>query len=139
MPIAQLLYGGSPVALTGNTDLTLLSSAARTATVDSADQQAYFAHGVYVYLVVSAIADTPSIVLKIQGKLPDGTYIDLLTATAVTGTGTTVYLLYPVTCPPGVAPVTKSVCWPIPLNWRVRVEHGDADSITYSVMATVVI
>lgn len=138
MPIAQLLYGGSPVALTGNTDLTLLSSAERTATVNSADQQAYFAHGVYVYLVVSAVTATPSVVLKIQAKLPDGTYADLLTATAVTAEGTTVYLLHP---DAGVAasPVTKVVNWPIPLNWRVRVEHGDADAITYSVQATVVI
>lgn len=138
MAIAQLLYGGSPVALTGNTDLTLLSSAERTATVNSADQQAYFARGVYVYLVVSAVVDSPSVVLKIQGKLPDGTYIDLLTAAAVTGAGTTVYLLYPVSSV-AAAPVTKVANWPIPLNWRVRVEHGDADAITYSVMATVVI
>lgn len=138
MPIAQLLYGGSPVALTGNTDLTLLSEAERTATVNSADQQAYFARGVYVFLKVTAVDATPSIVLKIQGKLPNGDYIDLLTAEAVTGAGTTVYLVYPVS---GVAaaPVTKVANWPIPLNWRVRVEHGDADAITYSVMATVVI
>lgn len=138
MPVAQLLYGGSPVALTGNTDVTLLTSAARTATVSTADQQAYFASGVYVYVKVTAITDTPSVVLTLEGKLPNGDYVTLLTAVAVTGTGTTVYLLHP---DAGAAAegVTKVVNFPIPLNWRVTMTHGDADSITYEVYATVVI
>lgn len=138
MTVAQLLYGGSPVALTGNTDLTLLASAERTATVNTDDQQAYFARGVYVFLKVTAITDTPSIVLKVQGKLPNGDYITLLTAVAVTATGTTVYLLH-VGAGAAAEDVDKVVEFPIPLNWRVRVEHGDADAITYTVMATVVV
>jgi hypothetical protein len=138
MPLAQLLYGGSPVALTGNTDVTIPSLASRTATVNSADQQAYFARGVYVVLKVTEITDTPSIVLKIQGKLINGDYMTLLTAGAVTGTGTYVYLLHP-DAVVAAEDVTQVVNFPIPLNWRVSVEHGDADAIVYTVMAVVVV
>lgn len=138
MTLLRQIYGGSLIALEGNSDVTLLSSAVQTSSVQSTDQQSYYARGVYVYLVVSAIVDSPSIVLKIQGKLPDGTYVDLLTADAVLATGTYVYLLH---ADAGAAAegVTKVVNFPLPLNWRVSVEHGDADAITYAVMATVVI
>ena len=138
MVVAQLLYGGSPVALTGNTDLTLLTLAERTATVNTADQTAYYARGVYVYLVVTAITATPSIVLKIQLEIPNGDYITLLEAAAVTGTGTTVYLLH-ADAGAAAGDITKVVNYPIPLTWRVRVEHGDADAIEYEVYATVVV
>ena len=138
MPVAQLLYGGSPVALTGNTDLTLLESAERTAEVSTADQTAYFARGVYVWLKVTAETGSPSLVLKIEAKLPNGDYVTVLTGVAVEATGTTVYLLHP---DAGVAAegVTKVVNFPIPLGWRVTVTPGTADAITYTVMATVVV
>jgi len=139
MPVAQILYGGSPVALTGNTDITLLSSAARTATVASDDQQAYFARGVLVALVVSAVTDTPALTLKIQGKLPSGDYYTLLEASAaVTAAGTAIYLLHP-QAGTAAGDITQVANFPIPLNWRVQVVAGDADSATYAVYATVLV
>ncbi len=138
MPVAQTLYGGSPVALTGNTDITLLESAERTAAVSTADQQAYFARGVYVYVKVTAVTGSPSLVLTLSVKLPNGDYVTLLTGAAITETGTFVYLLHP---DAGVAAegVTKVVNFPIPLNWRVTMTPGTADAISYTVMATVVV
>ena len=134
MPVMQGLFGGDPVAFVGNNDLTVLSSAVRTATISSDDIQAYFSRGVYIYLKVTAIADTPSIVLTIEGKMINGDYVTLLTAAAVTTVSTNLFLLHP---DAGAAAegVDQVVNFPLTLNWRVTVTHGDADSITYTVLA----
>jgi len=132
MTVAQLLYGGSPVALTGNTDVTLLSSAERTATTSSDDQTAYFARGVLVALKVTAITATPALTLSIEGKLPNGDYYTLMTASAaVTAPGTSIYLLHP-QAGSAAEDITQVANFPIPLTWRVKVTAGDADAATYT-------
>ncbi len=138
MPVAQVLYGGSPVALTGNTDMTLLESASRTAAVSTADQTAYFARGVYVYVKVTAVTGSPSLVPTLEALLPNGDYVVLLTGAAIAATGTFVYLLHP-TAGAAAEGVTKVVNFPIPLGWRVTMTPGTADALTYTVMATVVV
>ena len=109
----------------------IAASAARTATYTSADQVDPNAEGLHLIINVTASADTPSIVPKIQGKGPLGNYYDLLVGVAMTGTGTQVLKLGP-----GIAPVANGASADyLPDIWRVVVTAADADSITYSVGA----
>lgn len=115
-----------------NMEVTLLASAERTATVNTDDQVNRGARGVIVTLDVTVIDATPSVVLKIQYKdVASGKYEALLVATAVTATGTHTYIVYPDV---GAAAddVTKVASFPLGQTWRVRIEHGDTDKITYS-------
>lgn len=115
---------------------TLLASAARTATVDSGEQNNVGHRGVHIIIDVTAIAATPSVVFDIQGKDPaSGKWYTILASAAITGVGTTVLALYP-----GIgetANVKESDV--LPAMWRVNAVHGDADSITYSVGANLLI
>lgn len=119
-----------------NDEVTLFASAARTATVDSAEQENAEARGVHVIIDVTVDPAAASIVAKIQGKDPaSGKWHDILEATAITAVGTTVLKIYP-----GIPVVAGGVASDIlPKTWRVRVEHADGDSITYSVGAAPVI
>lgn len=115
----------------------LLASAARTATVNGDDQSDANAEGVHVIINVTALAATPSVVPKIQGKGPLGNYYDLLVGTAITdvtvGTPPATIVLK---LGPGIAPVANAAAADyLPDTWRVVMTHGDADSITYSVAA----
>jgi hypothetical protein len=114
-----------------NTTATILSSAARTATINSADQTNRNHRGVTVYLNVTAVTATPSLVVKIQAKDPAGNYVDLLVGSAVATVSAASYTVYP-----GVTETANvDASTPLPRDWRVRVEHGDADSATYTVTA----
>jgi hypothetical protein len=110
----------------------LLASAARTATVDSDDQSDPNAEAVHVAINVTSVTATPSVLPRIQGKDPEsGVYYDVLVGLAITATGMTVLKVGP-----GLAPVANGAAADyLPDTWRVRMEHADADSITYSVGA----
>ena len=119
-----------------NRDVTVLASAARTVTLDSADQENHHGRGLHVIIDVTSVTSTPSVVPKIQGKdAVSGKWYDLLVGVAITATGTTVLKVYP-----GInASANASASDILPTIWRVRMEHADADSITYSVGATVIV
>ena len=135
MTVAQVIYGGSPVAFSGNFEVTLLSSAERTCTVSSGDQQNHYSRGVAVAFDVTAVAGSPSLVLTIEWKTPLGEYATLLAAPAVTAVGHHVYMLYPgIASPSGDVEVVAG--FPLPYGWRVTVTHGTADAVTYSVTAS---
>jgi hypothetical protein len=123
-----------------NTALKILASAARTATTVSQDLDNRFARGVLVTLDVTAVDATPSITLSIEAKDEvSGKYETLLTATAaVTGVGTHSYLFYP-GAGAAASDIVQVAGFPLPKTWRVRVTHADADSITYSVGANLMI
>jgi len=116
-------------AIADNTQGALLASAARTATQTTADQTNYNGRGIHVILDVTSITDTPSIVLKIEGKSASGVYYTLLESVAVIGTGTHVYKVMPWATPV----VNEAAADLLPRTWRVVVTHADTDSITYSV------
>ena len=119
-----------------NTDITLLISAARTATLDTAEQTNTHGRGCHVIINVTSITDTPSVVPKIQGRDPaSGEWYDLLPGVAIIATGMTVLKVYP-----GIATIVNAAASDIlPAHWRVRLEHADVDSITYSVGAVVIL
>lgn len=114
----------------GNTEGTVLASAARTASVNSADLINYNSRGLHLIINVSALAATPSIIATIQGKCPiSGTYYTILAGVAITTTGINIIKVYP-----GISAVVgASASDLLPRTWRVAMTHGDADSITYSV------
>lgn len=119
----------------GNIEETILASAARTASVNSADFVNYNARGLHLILNVSALAATPSITVSIQGKdAISGTYYNILTSAAITTTGINILKLYP-----GISAIpSQSASDILPRTWRVAVTNADADSITYSVSAALV-
>jgi hypothetical protein len=113
-----------------NTEGTALASAARTATVSSADLTNTGKRGIHVYLDVTASAATPSITLKIEGKDSlSGDYYTILESAAVTGASNNIYKVFP-----GATAVTNLVANDIiPKTFRITMTHSDSDSITYSV------
>ena len=121
----------------GNTTLTVFSSSARTATSNSSDQTNYNHRGALIYINVTSITSSPSVVFTVTGKDPIGVtnYNTILTSAAITGTGLTVLKIYPgVTVSANVA-----VSDVLPRTWRVTATHGNADSITFSVAAYMIL
>lgn len=119
-----------------NTEETILASAARTATTNSADFTNYNSKGAQFIVDVTAIAATPSITVNIQGKDPvSSNYYTLLTSVAISTVSTTILKVYP-----GIGAVANSAASDIlPRTFRVSVTHADADSITYSIGAALVV
>lgn len=108
---------------------TLLGSAARTATVSSADQLNNNFKGVRLFINVTALTASPSVVFTLTVKDPvSGTYTAVLTSAAIVGTGHTVLTLYP------GATVSAGITLSNTLGaiWRVTATHGNTDSITYT-------
>ena len=119
-----------------NERFTIFASAARTETVNGDDIENMNGRGVKVVIDVTAASATPSVVFTIQGKdTVSGKYYTILASSAITGTGTTVLTVYP-----GLTASANAVANDIlPRDWRVIATHADADSITYSVGAQVIL
>lgn len=116
----------------GNTDRSLLASAARTATTTSPTRLNASSRAGHFILDVTAIVATPSIVVEIQAEDDlSGQFYPLLTSAAITAVGT-----YVLRVGPGYTPVPNLTANDnLPLNYRAVVTHADADSITYSLNA----
>lgn len=109
----------------------LLASAART-TAQTTDDQNSLDDGIIVIVDVTVKAAAGSLTPSIQGKDPaSGKYYDLLTATAISATGTYTYYVGPGT---GTnTGLTKCATVGLTSPWRVSIAVGNADSWTYSV------
>lgn len=119
-----------------NTNETLLASAARTAAVNSADFVNYNAKGAQFIIDISATPATPEITVTIQGKDPiSGNYYDLLIGPVYNSVGTNILKIYPGI----VASPNASASDILPRDYRVSVANADADSITYSIAAALVL
>lgn len=128
-------YGGTNIELLrNNTEGTLLASAARTATTQSANQTNYNARGVLVTLSVTVASGTGGLKVRIFG-IDAATSLGVqlnATPTGVVATGRFVYELYPgITGTGGSAQQRTS--GGLPRQWYVDVAHDDASSYTYSV------
>jgi len=111
---------------------TVLASAARTATISSSAVVGEEHRGAHIIVRATASAATPSVVPTVEGydSVADAWYT-ILTGAAVTGVSVVVLKVYPgITA---VANVAVSDC--LPARWRVTMTAGDADSLTYSVVA----
>jgi len=113
-----------------NAEGTALASAARTATVSSADITNLGGRGIHVVLDVTVDPASASIVLTIEGKDPaSDNYYTILTSAAVTSVSTNIYRVHPDLTPAANLIVNDF----IPKTFRITVTHADADSMTYSV------
>jgi len=117
---------------------TLLSSSARTTTTNSSDQTNYNWHGLLLVVDVTS-AGTGSITPSIQVKDSiSGNYKTVWTAAAaLTANGTYVYAL---TSPkPDAASYTEVVGLLVGRTWRLAMTHNNANTITYSASADMVL
>lgn len=136
LPAGGLLWNGASWdRQRGNTEGTLLSSAARTTTAFSSAMTNYNARGLLLHLSVTAASGTGGLTTKILASLNGAAVFYLAAdATAVTSTGEYAYLLYPGASV--AAPISSGLqkVWPIglPRSWQVWVVHGDASSYTYA-------
>ena len=113
-----------------NAEGTALISAARTATVSSADIVNSFSRGIHVVLDVTVDPAAASVVLTVEGKDPaSGKYYAILTSAAVNSVSTNIYRVHPDLTPAANLIVNDL----IPKTFRITVTHADADSFTYSV------
>jgi hypothetical protein len=116
----------------GNTEGTLLASAARTATSVSATQTNYNHRGVHVALSVT-VAGTGNLTIQIVGSIGgSATWIRILASYGpITATGVYDAELYP-----GIGVSTDEVqdrtSGSLPRSWDARVAHTDGSSWTYS-------
>lgn len=119
----------------GNVDVTGLASAARTTTTNSGDLTNYNGKGLHVVVDVTS-AGTGSITITIQGKdAVSGQYYTLLAGAAITTVSTNVYRVYP-----GLTASANAVASDIlPRTYRLLITHNNANSITYSVGASVIL
>lgn len=113
----------------GNTEGTLLASAARTATTATADQTNHNARGGHIAVNVTVFGAS-TLTPTIQGRDPvSGAYYDILVGTPITATGLVIFKVHPsITAVAGAA--AKDV---LPRTWRVNCAKGDASAWTYSV------
>lgn len=114
----------------------LLGSAARTATVSSAAQTNRHHRGVHIHIRATAAAATPSVVPTIEGyDETSGTWYTILTGAAITGVSTVTLKVYP-----GItASANVAVSDVLPRTWRLTMTAADADSLTYSAGANLVL
>jgi hypothetical protein len=119
-----------------NNDITVAASLARTATGNSGDLTNYNARGLHLYVDVTAASATPSVVFTIQGKdAVSGAYYTILASAAVTGVSSNIYKVYP-----GLTAAANLVASDIlPRTYRILWTHSDADSITYSIGASLIL
>jgi len=133
--VVPIRYNGATWdRIRNNQEVTLLASAARTASTNGTDQTNYNHRALVVVVDVTSITATPSITPTLQIKDSiSGDYVTVWTAAApLTATGEAAYLFVP----GGAAgSYTEAVNLRLPRTWRLRVTHADADSITYSVSA----
>ncbi len=111
----------------------LLVSGARTATVASATQDNHGWSGVAIFIETTAIAATPSVVPTIEMLDPEsGEWFPVASFAAITAVSSKLLMLQP----GGVDTLTETDVEIQGLGlsgkWRLRMIHGDADSITYS-------
>lgn len=117
---------------TSNLDLSILASAARSASANSADITNYSHSCVHVVLNATVLTAT-SVTLTIQGKdAVSGSYYTILAGGAVATAGTNVYKV----CP-GITSAASSSSDVMPRTWRVSIAQTGTTA-TYSVGASLV-
>lgn len=123
-----------------NTECTLLDSAARTVTTNSPDQINYNHKGLFIMINVSAISSTPSITARLEMKDSISGLYSAITvwSSPITAVGVYVIALYPHLT--DVAGVYHLACDTIlHRTWRLRINHGNVNSITYSASCSMVL
>jgi hypothetical protein len=121
----------------GKQRISLRPLAAYTTTFTSRSFTKPYHNGMVVTIRATAVAATPSVVVKIQGWDTDGsgTWVDLLADAAVTDASPTVSQLK--LYPGAITAANAALDLPLPNRWRIVATHADADSITYELFADI--
>jgi hypothetical protein len=136
--VADMLYNGATHdRQRGNTEGTLLASAARTVTVLSAMQTNHNARGVIVILNVTAASGTGGLSVAVW----DGIFgvVFLSATTPATAIGVDGYELYPGSTGAVSGNLRLRVSGALPRTWQAVVTVGDASSYTYSLNYSLVV
>jgi hypothetical protein len=130
---ALLFNGATFDRQRGNTEGTLLASAARTATTSSSIMVNYNARGVAIILNVTVASGTGGLQARVVGINPvtAGTYTVASNMTAIVATGVYIVEIYPGITGTGGNVVQRNAGI-LPRQWQGQVVHGDASSYTYS-------
>lgn len=116
----------------GQHELTILASAARTATTTSADFTNYNSRGAFVVIDVTAVPGVETIQVELQaGNSIVTKYLPVITSATISATGTAWLLLYPTTM--GAGSFNNYVNGTLPKTFRVKVTHSASGSFTYSI------
>lgn len=120
----------------GNTAITLLASAARTAETSSSDTVNYNHTKILLVVNVSSMTATPILTPKLQIKDSiSSNYVTIWTAAVnITATGTYAYL-FAIGGSGGAGGFTEVASLLVGRTWRFTMSVADADSATYSVSA----
>jgi hypothetical protein len=88
--------------------------------------------GAHIIINCTAIVTAPSVVFNVEGYDPaSDTWYLILASAAIVAAGQTILKIFPgATAAANVAANDN-----LPMTWRVRPAHGNANSITYSVSA----
>lgn len=115
----------------------LVTMAAATAAVNSADQTNPM-RGLIVGVNITALAGTsPTLTVTIQGKDPtSGTYYTVLASAALAATGFTELIVYP----GATASSNVAVSRPLPSQWRIITAIGGSatPTVTATICATLI-
>jgi hypothetical protein len=132
--IIELLSNGATFDLKrGNqAATTLLSSAARTATPTSVTLTNHNARGLMLGLLVTSVTSTPSLKVSVRWDIT-GEPVIWKAATGVATTGTYLYQVYPGCTSTGQMTDTSAIA--LPRDLKITVEHANANSATYSLIA----
>lgn len=134
------LYQGTTdayIRARANDNITVLASAARTATVASATfTNGNYRGGQFIINTTVVPGAAPSTVFSVQMfNAVTGNFITLLSSVAITAVGTVVLRVYP-----GLVAAANLVANDLlPWQWRVNAVHGNANSVTYSVAANLML
>lgn len=112
----------------------ILASAARTANPNDIEFAVEGAANLLVVINPTTHTATPAVTVTIRGVMGDGTEYDILSSAAITDANTV-----PVTLQIGatIATVTNKACnFVLPKTVHIHCEHGDGDSLTYSIEGT---
>jgi len=128
----MLFNGATYDQKVNNAPITLLASAARTATTTSPDQTNYNARGVMLVFDVTAVpGGEETVMFKLYSKdALSGKYNILFSGSALSTTGTRVYFFYP-SIMSGLGDGQQDM--PLPRSWRIAISHSASGSFTYSV------
>lgn len=134
--LALALLLGTPALAQRTDEITVLTSAARTASVNSEEFRNDGQRGIAIYIDVTAASSGSITTVAIQAPNPSGTWETIYSfgTLGINAQATHALCVYP-----GAASaagwLSAPLQGPLPRRFRIAFTHADGNSITYSVRA----
>lgn len=138
------LYDASGNLIFGNTEITILPSAAHTTAQTSANFTNANARGILLFLDVTVASGTGGLTIKVQMVDPVTAKSKVIAqaSAAVIATGSLIYGIFPGAAGAGggvTSGVTGLFSGPLPRTFNVLVSVGDSSSYTYSIGGSLIV